>query len=136
MPAFAPSTVGVIERIDDPTATRPGMFVLVGGAEAVLTPATRSLFESGHKRGDLLATGTDGIGPWLLVAEHQVGSSPDCFLANGIVFDDGDPIVFAGFRFQKGPGFESFQSTTPGHRYLTGDPCFDKHFEVIRVGHP
>lgn len=135
-PLFAPSVVGVIERIDDPTASRQGSFVLADGEAVVVTPATRTLFEAGHKRGDLLATGADGIGPWIAVAAHQAGSAPDCFLVSGPVFDDGDAVVFIGLRFPKGPGFASFPSAKPGQRYPVGDPCFNRQFEVIRVGYP
>jgi hypothetical protein len=136
VPVFAPTVVGVIERYEPPTTAGHGTFLLVDGTRVEYTKATRTLFLAGNSPGDLLAAGSDSVGPWTAYASHVAGSTPDCFRASGIAFDDGDGVVFEGYRFVKARGFSAHQSATRGHRYPVGDPCFDVRFQVLAVGRP
>ena len=136
VPAFTPTVVGVIERYEAPAISGHGVYVLRDGTRVEYTDTTRTLFLAGNGPGDLLAAGSDALGPWAAYAGHVEGSSPDCFQASGIAFDDGDSVVFGGYRFAKAPGFVAQQAATPGHRYPAGDPCFDARFRVVAVGRP
>lgn len=109
---FSPTVMGIIARSDGPTGTLHESYTLVGGGRIEFTPTTRTVTAARAASGDRMAAGTDGTGPWVAFAEHVAGSTPDCFRADGIVLDDGDAVVFGGYRFRKAPTFTtSFPST-------------------------
>lgn len=131
---FEPTVTGIIERFEDASDGGPA-YILDDGSRVEVDPTIRTVLTGGGDPGDLLASGSDGGGRWIAKLHRRPDSSPECFDAQGSVFDDGDAIVFEAFRFQKAKEFTTqFPATKRGDRYPIGNPCFNRAFEVVTVG--